>query len=197
MLVSFSVLFLILSSFADEEPKKEENGGESETPKVKIITLMKPDDCSEKTRKGCKVSVHYVGTVSETGEEFDNSWSRKEPFSFRLGEGHVIKGWEEGLLDMCVGEKRKLIVPAELAYGEAGIPDQIPPNAELTYIIDLMDMKNKPKKGLSPLQRLEEKAHAKVRHDTKATFVGDLQPDGSRLIKELKYDASKHGAIEL
>ncbi|HMO78235.1 MAG TPA: FKBP-type peptidyl-prolyl cis-trans isomerase [Candidatus Paceibacterota bacterium] len=85
---------------------------------------------------GSKVSVHYIGTLPN-GQEFDNSNKRGTPFSFTVGEGKVIKGWEEGLLGMKVGGQRILVIPPELAYGDSGI-GPIPPKATLVFAIDLI-----------------------------------------------------------
>jgi peptidylprolyl isomerase len=87
--------------------------------------------------------VHYTGWVSEDGSKFDSSLDRETPFEFELGAGRVIDGWDEGLATMQVGGKRRLIVPAELAYGEEGRPP-IPPNAELTFDVEFLEIKESP-----------------------------------------------------
>merc|ERR1711982_20253 len=83
-------------------------------------------------------SMHYTGTL-EDGTKFDSSVDRNEPFRFQIGVGQVIKGWEEGVLGMCVGEKRKLIVPPELGYGDQGAGDIIPGGATLYFDIELLE----------------------------------------------------------
>ena len=85
---------------------------------------------------GDTVSVHYVGTLPN-GQEFDNSNKRGEPFEFTLGEGRVIKGWEEGVVGMKVGGKRILVIPSDLAYGDSGY-GPIPPKATLVFSIELL-----------------------------------------------------------
>ena len=84
------------------------------------IQVLTPVEGKRKTQRGDKVDVHYIGTLADNGKEFDQSYKRGEPLSFTVGKGQVIKGWDEGLLDMSVGEKRKLTIGPHLAYGDAG-----------------------------------------------------------------------------
>jgi peptidylprolyl isomerase len=87
---------------------------------------------------GDTVSVHYTGTL-QNGQKFDSSLDRNTPFTFTLGRGSVIAGWEEGLLGMQVGGKRKLIIPSDLGYGPTG-QGQIPPNATLIFDVELLSI---------------------------------------------------------
>lgn len=89
-------------------------------------------------KAGDVVSVQYVGVGYGSGEEFDASWDRGEPYPFQLGAGMVIPGWEQGVEGMKVGGRRELIIPPELAYGEAGSPPAIGPNETLIFVIDLL-----------------------------------------------------------
>ena len=89
---------------------------------------------------GNTVEVHYTGWLAD-GTKFDSSHDRKQPFSFQLGAGRVIKGWDEGVAGMKPGGKRKLIIPAALAYGSRGAGNVIPPNAELTFEVELLKIR--------------------------------------------------------
>ncbi|HEX6586866.1 MAG TPA: FKBP-type peptidyl-prolyl cis-trans isomerase [Solirubrobacterales bacterium] len=89
---------------------------------------------------GDQVSVQYVGVDYESGEEFDSSWDRGEPFRFQLGAGEVIPGWDEGVVGMKVGGRRELLIPPDLAYGAQGQPPDIGPNATLIFVIDLVSV---------------------------------------------------------
>jgi peptidylprolyl isomerase len=85
--------------------------------------------------------MQYVGLTWSTSVEFDASWDRGEPYTFKLGEGNVIKGWDEGIPGMKVGGRRELTIPAELAYGAQGQPPDIGPNECLRFIVDLTKLK--------------------------------------------------------
>jgi peptidylprolyl isomerase len=89
-------------------------------------------------KAGQTVTVNYVGVLYKGGKEFDASWKRNEPFSFELGAGKVIKGWDQGVVGMKVGGRRMLIIPSELAYGAQGSPPNIPPNSALIFVVDLL-----------------------------------------------------------
>jgi FKBP-type peptidyl-prolyl cis-trans isomerase len=91
-----------------------------------------------KAKNGEALTVNYLGAFYRNGKVFDSSWRRGEPFTFRLGQGELIAGWERGLRGMRVGERRELIIPAALAYGRKGSPPSIPPNATLIYVVDLL-----------------------------------------------------------
>jgi len=90
-------------------------------------------------KAGDTISAHYVGVAHSTGEQFDASWDRGAPLSFRLGVGQVIKGWDEGIVGMLVGGRRKLTIPAALAYGDRGAGAAIKPGEALIFVVDLVD----------------------------------------------------------
>ena len=102
------------------------------------ITELNLGDGAE-AAAGQTVVVHYRGTL-ENGKQFDASYDRVTPFSFPLGAGRVIKGWDEGVVGMKVGGKRKLVIPPDLAYGSRGAGGVIPPNATLTFEVELLDV---------------------------------------------------------
>jgi peptidylprolyl isomerase len=87
---------------------------------------------------GSTAVVHYVGVAYSTGEEFDASWNRGTPFSFPLGGGKVIAGWDQGVLGMKVGGRRRLVVPPQLGYGERGAGQVIAPGETLIFVVDLL-----------------------------------------------------------
>ncbi|MDY0385369.1 MAG: FKBP-type peptidyl-prolyl cis-trans isomerase [Geobacter sp.] len=89
--------------------------------------------------RGKQVKVHYTGTL-ENGTKFDSSVDRRQPFSFVIGVGQVIKGWDEGVMGMKVGGKRKLVIPANLGYGARGAGGVIPPHATLLFDVELLDV---------------------------------------------------------
>ena len=91
-------------------------------------------------KSGDSISAHYVGVAHSTGEEFDASWNRGSALQFRLGVGEVIKGWDLGIVGMKVGGRRKLIIPASLAYGERGAGGAIKPGEALIFVVDLVDV---------------------------------------------------------
>jgi peptidylprolyl isomerase len=104
---------------------------------LKYVDETAGDGASPKA--GQTVTVHYTGTLLD-GKKFDSSKDRNNPFQFTIGVGQVIKGWDEGVLSMKVGGKRRLIIPPELGYGSRGAGAVIPPNATLVFEVELLDV---------------------------------------------------------
>jgi peptidylprolyl isomerase len=118
------------------KPMSDEDNKVVTTPSgLKYEVIKAGDGATPKT--GQTVVVHYTGTL-EDGTKFDSSRDRGQPFSFKLGVGQVIKGWDEGLSTMKVGDRRKLIIPPELGYGARGAGGVIPPNATLIFDVELL-----------------------------------------------------------
>ncbi|KAK0289320.1 Peptidyl-prolyl cis-trans isomerase fpr2 [Friedmanniomyces endolithicus] len=101
------------------------------------IHIEHSTECSRKSARGDKVEVHYRGTLAADGSEFDASYNRGTPLSFHVGKGQVIKGWDEGLLDMCPGDKRRLTIQPEWGYGAKGM-GPIPANSVLVFETELV-----------------------------------------------------------
>jgi peptidylprolyl isomerase len=137
------------STAGGETTAAESSGGEKTKPKVTVPKGAPPQKLEvkeieagsgEEAKSGDEVTVQYVGVDYKNGKEFDSSWSRSEPFSFTLGAGEVIPGWDQGVEGMKVGGRRELIIPPSLAYGEAGAPPAIAPNETLVFVIDLLEV---------------------------------------------------------
>ncbi|KAI9280793.1 hypothetical protein BY458DRAFT_500398 [Sporodiniella umbellata] len=99
------------------------------------------NECSQRSHEGDTLSMHYTGTLFDTGKKFDSSLDRNDPFEFRLGAGQVIQGWDKGLIGMCVGEKRRLVIPPQLGYGDRGAGGAIPGGATLVFEVELLAIK--------------------------------------------------------
>ncbi len=99
------------------------------------------DGDGEEAVVGRTAVVHYVGVAYSSGEEFDSSWNRGEPFAFPLGAGQVIAGWDRGVVGMRVGGRRRLVVPAHLGYGDRGAGSVIAPGETLIFVVDLVDVR--------------------------------------------------------
>ncbi|MCJ1452333.1 Peptidyl-prolyl cis-trans isomerase fpr2 [Mycoblastus sanguinarius] len=107
------------------------------SPSTVTTTHIHRTSCSRPTRRGDSISVHYRGTLQSDGSEFDTSYKRGQPLTFTVGKGQVIKGWDEGLLEMCVGDKRVLTIPPEFGYGERGM-GPIPGGSTLVFETELV-----------------------------------------------------------
>ncbi|KAG0075476.1 Peptidyl-prolyl cis-trans isomerase fpr2 [Podila epicladia] len=110
---------------------------------LNIDVTHKPEGCKTFSKAGDKLSMHYTGTLHKTGSKFDSSRDRGRSFDFTLGIGQVIKGWDQGLNDMCVGEKRILTIPANMGYGSRAMGSAIPANSALVFDVELLRINNK------------------------------------------------------
>jgi len=126
----FSVLALAAVAYAEVEQPTE----------LVIDTTYLPEDCPIKSQKGDQLSVHYTGKLWTTGEVFDSSVPRGQPFSVKLGAGQVIRGWDQGLVGMCAKEKRTLTIPSTMAYGSRGAGGKIPGGATLVFDVELLSL---------------------------------------------------------
>ena len=123
-----------------QREKPEVDFPEGEPPADLVIVDEIEGDGAEATT-GRTVVAHYVGVSFSTGEEFDSSWNRGDPLAFPLGAGRVIKGWDQGIAGMKVGGRRRLVIPADLAYGDRGAGAAIAPGETLIFVVDLVDVK--------------------------------------------------------
>jgi peptidylprolyl isomerase len=117
------------------EPKVTPPSGAAPT---KLVVKDLITGTGAEAKAGQTVTVNYVGALFNGGKVFDASWKRSEPFTFPLGKGQVIPGWDQGIPGMKVGGRRELVIPAALAYGAKGSPPTIPPNAPLVFVVDLL-----------------------------------------------------------
>lgn len=132
-------LILLTIIFITSSCKKNTTGEEITTPSgLKYIDEV--IGTGDSPQPGYKVTVHYTGTL-ENGTKFDSSRDRNQPLTFKIGTGQVIKGWDEGVMTMKVGGKRKLIIPPHLAYGSQGIGNIIPPSATLIFEVELLEVR--------------------------------------------------------
>lgn len=125
------------ASSSTDLAKKPEVTVPSDPPPKELVERDIVEGDGEEVINGSKVTVQYVGVGYKSGEEFDASWDRGEPFTFSIGDREVIEGWDQGLRGMKEGGRRELVIPPELAYGPAGAPPAIGPNETLIFVVDL------------------------------------------------------------
>jgi len=200
----FVALVAVVAVIADPEVK--DSG-------LKVEYVSKPDSCDRVARNGDMLEMHYTGTL-EDGKKFDSSYDRSEPFKFQIGVGQVIKGWEEGVLGMCIGEKRRLIVPPELGYGDQGAGDIIPGGATLFFDVELVAAEEGPTPvnvfkqididSDQSLSREEIASYLKQQVETMANAGGEqgeeakkMMEDQDKLVEEIfaHEDKDKDGLI--
>ncbi|KAM5342848.1 hypothetical protein ACJ41O_013814 [Fusarium nematophilum] len=129
------------------------------------VDVTLPVKCERKTQKGDRVQMHYRGTLQADGSQFDASYDRGVPLAFKLGTGQVIKGWDEGLLAMCIGEKRTLTIPPEFGYGQRGV-GPIPGGATLIFETELVGIDGVPKPDKIETIEVEAKSEAESAAET-------------------------------
>jgi peptidylprolyl isomerase len=106
---------------------------------LEVVDLTEGD--GREAAAGDTAVVHYVGVAYSSGEEFDASWNRGQSFAFALGGGQVIAGWDQGVVGMKVGGRRRLVIPPHLGYGDRGAGSVIPPGETLIFVVDLLDVR--------------------------------------------------------
>jgi len=132
------------------------------------VEVTRPVNCrpDQKAQNGDKVTVHYGGFLQD-GKKFDSSFDRREPFTFSLGVGQVIPGWDQGLLGVCTGEERHLVVPSPLAYGDKGAGDVIPPGAILLFDVVIVKVQKEGQAEEEEKRKLEEERKRKEEEEEK------------------------------
>jgi peptidylprolyl isomerase len=144
------VVIVVVSSGGEDSGSEASASAElGEKPEVTVpaepATELESTDVAEgdgaEAKSGDEIEVEYVGVAQSTGQEFDSSWERQEPFSFELGAGDVIPGWDEGLVGMREGGRRLLVIPGDLAYGPTGQPPDIGPDETLVFAVDLVEVR--------------------------------------------------------
>ncbi|XP_034134522.1 FK506-binding protein 2 isoform X1 [Drosophila guanche] len=138
--------------------------------KVEVVSV--PEGCEQKSKSGDSLTMHYTGTLQADGKKFDSSFDRDQPFTFQLGAGQVIKGWDQGLLNMCVGEKRKLTIPPQLGYGDQGAGNVIPPKATLLFDVELINIGNAPP-TTNVFKEIDENADKQLSREEVIEYVSE------------------------
>ncbi|ORY47584.1 hypothetical protein BCR35DRAFT_310917 [Leucosporidium creatinivorum] len=142
-ILSVGVMTLAFSTtaLASPQPAADAGAGAGQADLV-VETVYKPEQCTFLSKKGDTLSMHYDGALAD-GTAFDSSRKRGQPFVFKVASGQVIAGWDQGLLNMCPGEQRKLTIPPHLGYGARGAGGVIPGGATLVFDVELLDIKNR------------------------------------------------------
>jgi len=148
-----SLLFLCLFSIFTFEVEAQTRRGRTPRSSSAAITtpsgltyLITKKGTGRQLKAGDTVILNYTGTLTN-GVKFDSSHDRNEPLEFKLGAGRVIKGWDEGVAKLRVGDQAILVIPGKLAYGPKGIPNVIPPDATLIFVVEVINVKASPSTG--------------------------------------------------
>jgi len=165
---------------------------------VSVTVYDGPKECddADKVKSGDNLSMHYTGTIdesSETGEKgskFDSSRDRDNTFDFKIGQGMVIKGWDEGLIGLCKGAKATLIIPPEMGYGAAGAGDAIPGGATLNFDVEVVDISDKEPDQANLFEMLDEDGDGKLSLEEIEAF---FTKQGGTIPEGLMEDEDKDG----
>jgi FKBP-type peptidyl-prolyl cis-trans isomerase len=142
--IAIIIILTVIISIKSKLPTRAPTLGNTSVNTSINTNNMEPSNTGKTAAAGNTVYVHYVGTLQD-GTKFDSSYDRGQPLAFKLGANQVIKGWDEGIVGMKVGEKKKLVIPPLKAYGAQGVQDRpghyiIPPNATLLFDVELVDV---------------------------------------------------------
>ena len=129
------------SPFGQVRKAKPEIDFPGDTPPAELVVEDIEVGKGAEATAGSQISAHYVGVAWSTGEEFDASWNRGQPLDFTVGVGQVIQGWDQGLLGMKVGGRRKIVIPPHLGYGDRGAGGAIKGGETLIFVVDLVDVR--------------------------------------------------------
>lgn len=129
------------SPFGEVRKAKPEIDFPGDAPPSELVIEDIEVGTGAEARAGAQISAHYVGVAWSTGEEFDASWNRGQPLDFTVGVGQVIQGWDQGLLGMKVGGRRKIVIPPHLGYGDRGAGGAIKGGETLIFVVDLVDVR--------------------------------------------------------
>ncbi|KAM3968554.1 peptidyl-prolyl cis-trans isomerase Fkb14 [Aphomia sociella] len=162
---------------------------------LKVDVVSVPEGCTVKSKHGDMLTMHYTGTLDD-GHKFDSSFDRDQPFTFQIGVGQVIKGWDQGLLDMCVGEKRKLTIPSSLGYGERGAGNVIPPQATLHFDVELINIGDSPPTTNVFKEIDADKDNMLSREEVSEYLKKQMvPPDGAEMSEDIKQMLESHDKL--
>eukprot|EP01083_Nonionella_stella_P033630 92036_1 len=171
----------------DEEVQFKEDLPSDSDLIIDVTNAIPEDECKLRSQNGDTLSMHYTGTLYKDGSKFDSSVDRGQPFEFELGAGRVIKGWDQGLLDMCIGEKRTLTIPSDLGYGDRGSGANIPGGATLMFDTELLYI-NRPRPDFIVLTNDEYK---QLKIDTTSLDLDESPENEFQIIAFIKKNSKR------